>query len=182
MYNILICDDEKDIVAALKIYLEASKASSGALAVTIEDCDLSVMLDQTAGEYGEKLAEKGLTLVVRKGEGSVPVRADARHTQRIFDNLMSNVLKYALPGTRVYLELREGGSGPTVIFRNTSRTDIVQSPEELTERFVRGVASRSSEGSGLGLSIARSLAELQGGSLTVTVDGDLFKVTLGFAE
>ena len=162
--------------------LEASKASSGALAVTIEDCDLSVMLDQTAGEYGEKLAEKGLTLVVRKGEGSVPVRADARHTQRIFDNLMSNVLKYALPGTRVYLELREGDSGPTVIFRNTSQTEIVQSPEELTERFVRGDASRSSEGSGLGLSIARSLAELQGGSLTVTVDGDLFKVTLGFAE
>ena len=95
---------------------------------------------------------------------------------------MSNVLKYALPGTRVYLELREGGSGPTVIFRNTARTEIVQSPEELTERFVRGDASRSSEGSGLGLSIARSLAELQGGSLTVTVDGDLFKVTLGFAE
>ena len=162
--------------------LEASKASSGTLPVTIEDCDLSVMLDQTAGEYGEKLAEKGLTLVVRKGEGSVPVRADARHTQRIFDNLMSNVLKYALPGTRVYLELREEESGPAVIFRNTSRTEIVQSPEELTERFVRGDASRSSEGSGLGLSIARSLAELQGGSLTVTVDGDLFKVTLGFAE
>ena len=130
----------------------------------------------------QKLAEKGLSLVVRKGEGSFPVRADARHTQRIFDNLMSNVLKYALPGTRVYLELREEESGPAVIFRNTSRTEIIQSPAELTERFVRGDASRSSEGSGLGLSIARSLAELQGGSLTVTVDGDLFKVTLSFAR
>jgi signal transduction histidine kinase len=95
---------------------------------------------------------------------------------------MSNILKYALPGTRVYLELTGDESGAAVIFRNTSRTEIVQSAEELTERFVRGDASRSSEGSGLGLSIARSLAELQGGSLEVTVDGDLFKVTLGFAK
>ena len=162
--------------------VEASKASSGALPVTIEDCDLAVMLDQAAGEYGEKLAEKGLTLVVRKGEGSVPVRADVRHTQRIFDNLMGNILKYALPGTRVYLELTEGERGPAVIFRNTSRNELALSADELTERFVRGDASRSSEGSGLGLSIARSLAELQDGSLTVTVDGDLFKVTLGFAR
>lgn len=161
--------------------VEASKASSGALGVTIEDCDLTVMLDQTAGEYGEKLAEKELELILRKPEDSVLVRADARHTQRIFDNLMSNILKYALPGTRVYLELTENESGAAVIFRNTSRAEIVQSAEELTERFVRGDASRSSEGSGLGLSIARSLAELQGGSLVVTVDGDLFKVTLGFA-
>ena len=161
--------------------VEASKASSGVLAVTIEDCDLSVMLDQTAGEYGEKLAEKELELVLRKPEKEVRARADARHTQRIFDNLMSNILKYALPGTRVYLELKEDENGPAVIFRNTSRSEIVQSPEELTERFVRGDTSRSSEGSGLGLSIARSLAELQGGSLAVTVDGDLFKVTLGFA-
>ena len=161
--------------------VEASKASSGALGVTIEDCDLGVMLDQTAGEYGEKLAEKNLELVLRRPEREVTVRADARHTQRIFDNLMSNILKYALPGTRVYLELTGDESGAAVIFRNTSRTEIVQSAEELTERFVRGDASRSSEGSGLGLSIARSLAELQGGSLAVTVDGDLFKVTLGFA-
>ena len=161
--------------------VEASKASSGALGVTIEDCSLSVMLEQTAGEYGEKLAEKELELVLRKPEKEVMARADARHTQRIFDNLMSNILKYALPGTRVYLELKEDENGPAVIFRNTSRSEIVQSPEELTERFVRGDASRSSEGSGLGLSIARSLAELQGGSLAVTVDGDLFKVTLGFA-
>ena len=162
--------------------VEASKASSGALPVTIEDCDLSVMLEQTAGEYGERLAEKGLTLVVRKPEGSVPVRADARHTQRIFDNLMNNILKYALPGTRVYLELAAEDGGAAVIFRNTSSREIVQSPEELTERFVRGDAARSSEGSGLGLSIARSLAELQGGSLAVTVDGDLFKVTLRFPK
>ena len=162
--------------------VEASKASSGTLGVTIEDCELGVMLEQAAGEYGEKLAERNLELVLRRPEGEVKARADARHTQRIFDNLMNNILKYALPGTRVYLELKETENGPTVIFRNTSRSEIVQSPEELTERFVRGDASRSSEGSGLGLSIARSLAELQGGSLAVTVDGDLFKVTLGFAK
>ena len=161
--------------------VEASKASSGALPTTLERCELGVMLDQTAGEYGERLSEKELTLVLRKPAREVFVRADARHTQRIFDNLMSNILKYALPGTRVYLELAETGEGAAVIFRNTSRSQLVLSPEELTERFVRGDASRSSEGSGLGLSIARSLAELQGGSLAVTVDGDLFKVTLGFA-
>ena len=162
--------------------VEASKASSGALPTALESCELGVMLEQTAGEYGEKLAEKELALVLRKPEQSVFVRADVRHTQRIFDNLMNNILKYALPGTRVYLELTEDAQGAAVIFRNTSRSEIVQSPEELTERFVRGDASRSSEGSGLGLSIARSLAELQGGSLAVTVDGDLFKVTLGFAK
>ena len=162
--------------------IEASKASSGALPVNIESCDLAVMLDQTAGEYGERLSERGLTLILRKPERSVTVRADARHTQRIFDNLMNNILKYALPGTRVYLELAEEDGGAAVIFRNTSGREIVQSPEELTERFVRGDASRSSEGSGLGLSIARSLAELQGGSLAVTVDGDLFKVTLNFIK
>ena len=161
--------------------VEASKASSGALPTTLERCELGVMLEQTAGEYGERLAGKELTLVLRRPEREVFVRADVRHTQRIFDNLMNNILKYALPGTRVYLELTEETNGAAVIFRNTSRSEIVQSPEELTERFVRGDASRSSEGSGLGLSIARSLAELQGGSLSVTVDGDLFKVTLGFA-
>ena len=162
--------------------VEASKASSGALGVTIEDCELGVMLEQTAGEYGEKLAEKGLTLVLRKPDKTVTVKADARHTQRIFDNLMSNILKYALPGTRVYLELAETEGDAAVIFRNTSGREIVLSAEELTERFVRGDAARSTEGSGLGLSIARSLAELQGGSLSVTVDGDLFKVVLGFAR
>lgn len=162
--------------------VEASKASSGVLGVTLEDCELGVMLEQTAGEYGERLAEKGLSLVLRKPDKAVHVRADARHTQRIFDNLMSNILKYAMPGTRVYLELTEEETGAAVIFRNTSGREIVLSPEELTERFVRGDAARSTEGSGLGLSIARSLAELQGGSLAVTVDGDLFKVTLNFQQ
>ncbi len=162
--------------------VEASKASAGALPTALERCDLGVMLEQSAGEYGERLEAKGLELVLRKPEGGVTALADVRHTQRIFDNLMNNILKYALGGTRVYLELTEDDGRPAVIFRNTSRSQIVQSPEELTERFVRGDSSRSSEGSGLGLSIARSLAELQGGSLAVTVDGDLFKVTLRFAK
>ena len=162
--------------------VEASKASSGALGVNIESCDLCVMLDQTAGEYGERLAGKGLELVVRKPEGPVTVLADVHHTQRIFDNLMNNILKYALSATRVYLDLAEGLDGAAVIFRNTSRSRIEQSAEELSERFVRGDRSRSSEGSGLGLSIAKSLAELQGGSLSITVDGDLFKAVLGFRK
>lgn len=95
---------------------------------------------------------------------------------------MYNILKYALSATRVYLDLAEGLDGAAVIFRNTSRSRIEQSAEELSERFVRGDRSRSSEGSGLGLSIAKSLAELQGGSLSITVDGDLFKAVLGFRK
>ena len=162
--------------------VEASKASSGALGVNIVECDLGVMLDQTAGEYGERLAQKGLELIVKKPERGVTVLADVRHTQRIFDNLMSNILKYALDGTRVYLELTEGTNVAAVIFRNTSRLRIEQSAEELSERFVRGDSSRSTDGSGLGLSIAKSLSELQGGSLAVFVDGDLFKVVLSFRK
>ena len=160
--------------------VEASKASSGVLEVNMERCDLSVMLDQTAGEYGERLEAKGLPLVVRKPESSVFVMADARHTQRIFDNLMSNILKYAMSGTRVYIDLVRAQDGAAVIFRNTSANPVEQSGDELTERFVRGDSARGGEGSGLGLSIAKSLAELQGGTLKIDVDGDLFKVTLGF--
>ena len=160
--------------------VEASKASSGVLEVNPERCDLSVMLDQTAGEYGERLEKAGLVLVVRKPETGVYVMADARHTQRIFDNLMGNIVKYAMSGTRVFIDLADTPESAAVIFRNTSRSMIEQSADELAERFVRGDSARGGEGSGLGLSIAKSLAELQGGSLKIDVDGDLFKVTLGF--
>jgi len=107
--------------------------------------------------------------------------ADGRRMWRIFDNLMSNIVKYALSGTRVYLSLEQIGERAVITFRNTSREPLDGvNAEELTERFTRGDASRNAEGSGLGLAIAKSLAELQGGHLAVTADGDLFKVMLSF--
>ena len=99
---------------------------------------------------------------------------------RIFDNLMNNIVKYSQPGTRVYLDLAAQAEGAMITFRNISRSQLNISGDELMERFVRGDSARNTEGSGLGLSIARSLAQLQGGDLELTVDGDLFKVCLRF--
>ena len=106
--------------------------------------------------------------------------ADGRHLWRIFDNLMNNICKYSLPSSRVYLTLEERDGNAVVTFKNISKTPLNITSDELMERFVRGDSSRNTEGSGLGLSIAKSLTELQKGSFDLTVDGDLFKATLTF--
>ncbi len=169
--------------------LEASKASSGVLNVVPAPCEVGVLLEQVQGEYGERLRARDLTLVVQTPDRALTVLADGRHLGRIFDNLMNNILKYAQPGTRVYLDARAGlesaapgGSRPVAVitFRNVSSEPLNIPAEELLERFVRGDASRHSEGSGLGLAIVQSLTELQGGSLQLAIDGDLFKVRLTF--
>ena len=162
--------------------VEASKASTGNLPVAAEKLELGVLLDQTAGEYGERLAEKNLDLRVTKPEEPVYVQADPRHLWRILDNLMNNILKYAQPGTRVYLNLEREGGKAALSFRNISAQPLNVRPEELTERFVRGDSARSTEGSGLGLAIAASLAKLQNIDLDLSADGDLFKVILRFDE
>ena len=160
--------------------IEASKASTGNLNVSLERCELGVLIDQCAGEYAEKLKSAGLELVVTKPEEPVTVMADGRHMWRVFDNLLNNVCKYAMAGTRVYVNLDKAEGRATVTFRNISARQLNISGEELMERFVRGDSSRNTEGSGLGLSIGRSLVQLQNGELELTVDGDLFKVTLRF--
>lgn len=160
--------------------VEASKASTGNLEVVPAPIELGEMVTQTEGEYDEKLSAIGLELIVRHPEAPLTIMADGKHLLRIFDNLMNNISKYALPGTRVYLDACEHMGRAYVVFRNTSRYELNMSGEELTERFVRGDSSRHTEGSGLGLSIARSLAELNGGALDIYIDGDLFKVVLGF--
>lgn len=160
--------------------VEASKASTGNLAVNLERCELGVLLDQTAGEYGEKLSAQGLELILKKPEEPVTVMADGRHLWRILDNLMNNICKYAQPGTRVYLNLEQRDGKAVMTFRNMSKYQLNISGDELMERFVRGDSSRNTEGSGLGLSIARSLAQLQSAQLDLVVDGDLFKVTVTF--
>lgn len=160
--------------------LEASKASTGNLAVNAEPCDVGVLLDQTLGEYGEKLNAAGLEPVLTKPEKPVIIMADGRHMWRIFDNLLNNICKYSQRGTRVYLEVYERDGKTVVTFRNISSRQLNISSDELMERFVRGDSSRNTEGSGLGLNIAQSLAQLQKGAMELTVDGDLFKVTLTF--
>ena len=157
--------------------LEASKASTGNLTVNAEPCDVGVLLDQTLGEYGEKLSAAGLEPVLTKPE---IIMADGRHMWRIFDNLLNNICKYSQRGTRVYLEVCERDGKAVVTFRNISSRQLNISSDELMERFVRGDSSRNTEGSGLGLNIAQSLAQLQKGTMELTVDGDLFKVTLTF--
>ena len=160
--------------------IEASKASTGVLAVHPERCELGVLLDQCAGEYAERFGKAGLELVLLKPREPVTILADGRHIWRTFDNLLGNIVKYAQPNTRVYLNLSREGDKALIIFRNISREQLNLSGEELMERFVRGDSSRNTDGSGLGLAIARSLTQLQGGEMDITVDGDLFKVTLRF--
>lgn len=160
--------------------MEASKASTGNLAVNLSVCEAGVLLSQTVGEFDERLNAAGLTPVVGIPEAPVKIMADGRHLWRVFDNLMNNICKYSQNGTRVYLDVSEKDGKAKITFRNISKYELNITGEELTERFVRGDKSRNTEGSGLGLSIARSLTELQGGELKIDIDGDLFKVTLTF--
>lgn len=160
--------------------VEASKASTGNLEVCLQPCDASVFLIQADGEYEEKLQKADLTLVVQQPDSEIRILADGRRMWRVFDNLMNNICKYAQPGTRVYLILEEKEKKAVITFKNTSRDALNISEEELMERFVRGDSSRNTEGNGLGLSIARSLTELQKGTLSIQIDGDLFKAVLEF--
>ena len=158
--------------------MEASKASTGNLAVNLTPVDLHEFLNQAIGEYEDRLANARLTLVANiSGEG-LAAMADARHLWRIVDNLLNNACKYAMPETRVYLDAAAEGVYAVITVKNVSREALNVAPDELTERFVQGDSSRKTEGSGLGLNIAKSLAELQNGSIDIGIDGDLFKVTL----
>jgi signal transduction histidine kinase len=160
--------------------MEASKASTGNLAVNLEECDVEVLLTQVIGEFEEKLQKNQLEVVVDKPEHPVKMMADGRHMWRLLDNLLNNACKYSLPGSRVYVSLKQEGSEAIIVFKNISKTALNIPSEELMERFVRGDSSRNTEGSGLGLSIAQSLTELMQGSMKLEIDGDLFKVTLRF--
>ena len=155
--------------------VEASKASTGVLSVTREKIGMGQLIDQATAEWEEKLSDRRLTLVTTLPEGETWVYADGRHLWRVIDNLLSNCAKYAMEGTRIYLDLERGKGQVALSVKNISRDPLNVPAERLMERFVRGEESRSTEGSGLGLSIARSLTELQGGAFDLAVDGDLFK-------
>lgn len=160
--------------------VEASKASSGALNVDLQPTDVNVLFSQIEGEYQERLAACQLTLVTQPPAPGTVIRADSRLLSRVMDNLVSNICKYALPGTRVYVVSTLSRKAVTISFKNVSRDELNISPDELMERFVRGDASRHTEGSGLGLSIARSLVQLQGGRFDLAIDADLFRADITF--
>lgn len=162
--------------------MEASKASTGNLPVHMELCDATVMLTQVIGEFKERAEANQLELVVESPRPPVNIMADGRHLWRVIDNLMSNICKYAMPGTRVYINLEQFHGMVIMTFRNISKSKLNISSEELMERFVRGDSSRNTEGSGLGLSIAQSLTGLMNGNMAVQIDGDLFKAIVSFNE
>ena len=158
--------------------VEASKASSGNVTLNLVEINLNELTEQVFGEYEDALDELKLDLKMNTPSEPIYVVADGQKTYRIIENLFSNVKKYALPGTRVYLDLSEENGEALLQMKNISREEMNFDAEHLTERFVRGEDSRTTEGSGLGLSIAKSLTELQGGKFDITIDGDLFKVVI----
>ena len=160
--------------------MELSKASSGNLQPNIMVMDVAESVNQALGEFSDKLEKVQLTPVFHQPAEPVLVAADGRLTWRVLSNLLSNAVKYATPGTRVYVEIVREADMVQLSIKNVSKEELRLSAEDLLERFVRGDASRNREGSGLGLNIAKTLMEVQGGSLQLTLDGDLFKVTLTF--
>ncbi len=160
--------------------LEASKVSTGNINVNLMKFELGILLSQALGEYEERFEKNNLQVVLNKTDEMLLVMADNRHMWRIFDNVLNNIAKYAQQGTRVYIDAKRNGRNAEISFRNISKDPLNISGDELMERFVRGDSSRNTEGSGLGLSIAKSLTEVQKGNLDIQIDGDLFKVLLTF--
>jgi signal transduction histidine kinase len=158
--------------------VEASKASTGNVSVHLQPIVVNEILHQAMGDYEDRLNGGRLEVVLNTYEGNLEALADGRLLWRVLDNLLSNVCKYALAGTRVYVDLGVRGEMVFLEMKNISRDPLNIDAGELTERFVRGDASRHTEGSGLGLNIAKSLMDLMGGGFTLSVDGDLFKATL----
>ncbi|MFY9603409.1 MAG: sensor histidine kinase, partial [bacterium] len=159
---------------------EASKASSGNIELHWEELDIIALLRQTMGEMEEKIKDSTLQIRLKLPEEKVLCRLDGQRTYRVFENILSNILKYSLPQTRVYIDVEEEAGRVSLTFKNISAYEMNFDPEEIVERFTQGDKSRSTEGSGLGLAIAKSLVELQGGRLEINIDGDLFKLTVIF--
>ena len=161
--------------------MDASRAGSGKVKLSMMPLDVTTMISMMAGEYSEKLTSKKIDLDLEgTGEGAVMIKADPDQLGRVFSNLFSNMYKYSMPGTRAYIDVRQPDGKVEIAFLNISEAKLHITAQELTERFVRGDIARSTEGSGLGLSIARGLTELMNGTFEVIIEGDLFKVKVTF--
>ncbi len=179
-YSVVLLRQSERLKRLIDDLVEASKAQTGNLEIVSSQFDLGVFFAQSAGEYQQRFQECGLVPIIKTPDEPVVIMADGRRMWRIFDNLMNNICKYAQKGTRAYMSLECHNEAALIVFKNTSRDQLDISPDELMERFTRGDSSRNTEGNGLGLAIAKSLVELQGGEMDISVDGDLFKVTLRF--
>jgi signal transduction histidine kinase len=163
--------------------VEASRVSSGNVELDMQRIDFVELIYQTAGEFNEKFEKKELTIVTKLPQGEVPIIADGRRLYRVIENLYNNVSKYALEKTRVYVEVQTNDDTVTFSIKNVSERSLAVENgrvDDLTERFIRGDSSRTTEGSGLGLSIAKNLTILMGGKFDIAVDGDLFKAMIEF--
>lgn len=160
--------------------VEASKVSSGNISLEYMDVDLRELVQQTEGELAEKFAARNLSVVLNMPEEAAVIRVDGRRMWRVLENVFGNAAKYAMPGTRVYADLALTEDKVRFSLKNVSEQQLNFSADELTERFIRGDIARSTEGSGLGLSIAKSLTIMQGGEFELYLDGDLFKVDITF--
>lgn len=160
--------------------VEASKISSGNVEMNLTQIDLVEFLYQVNGEFEEKFESKDLQMICDFPNPPVKITADGRHLFRVFENLYNNAFKYAMPNTRVYIEVDTQSEKTQFIMKNISENPLNCDAEELMERFVRGDVARTTQGSGLGLEIAKNLMKLQGGELTLHLDGDLFKVSILF--
>lgn len=162
--------------------VDASKASTGNVDMELEAMDANMLLTQAAAEYEDKLANNGMTLIINTTAEPARIMADGRHLWRVFDNLLNNASKYAMAGTRVYAQVESRAEKVIIVFKNISKEPLNISSDDLIERFVRGDSSRNTEGSGLGLSIAKSLCSLMGAEFDIEIDGDLFKAIVTFNE
>ena len=177
-YIDILDEKSKKLKRLIEDLTEASKANSGNIKMNVAQVNLNEMALQAVGENSDVLENAGLDVILTERDKEIIVNADSQHTFRIIDNLFSNAKKYSLTGTRVYVDVyKENGFGVFEI-KNISKEKLNIDPDELTERFVRGDNSRTTDGSGLGLSIARSFAELQNGIFNIEIDGDMFKAVV----
>lgn len=179
-YIDILDNKSKRLKVLIDDLFEASKASSGNIELHLEEVDVIALFRQTLGELEEKISQSTLQMKLNLPENKVICELDGRRTYRVFENIISNILKYSMKDTRFYIDVEENEKEVQFIFKNISSYEMNFDSSEIMERFTRGDKSRSTEGSGLGLAIAKSLVELQKGSLAITVDGDLFKLVATF--
>ncbi len=172
----------KRLKGLIEDLFEASKASSGNVELQLEKLDVVALFKQTLGELEEKINNSTLQMKIAAPENKILCNLDGRRTYRIFENIMTNIIKYSMENTRVYITIVEDEQEVSFTFKNISSYEMNFSPEEITERFTRGDRARNTEGSGLGLAIAKSLIVLQRGTLNIEVDGDLFKLKVTFPK
>lgn len=182
-YYEIINKQSKRLTNLLQNLIDVSQITTGSVKITLDSLNLGIFISQVLDECGTKLEERNLTLDEHMPQEDIYITADGQKLWRIFENLLSNISKYAMPNTRVYLNVEETDDHKIKIeLKNISENKIESTPDELLERFTRDDTARNTDGNGLGLSIIKSLTELQGGSFEISVDGDLFKAILTFKK